>query len=60
MLRKTTFDNSIKYCSKHNNSQSDFKPKPTSLPKKQNKKLSKLILKNHQRLHNKSRTWLLK
>ena len=39
-LRKITIDNSVKCISKVNNSQSDFKPKTSSLPKKQNKKLS--------------------
>ena len=39
-LRKITIDNSLKYISRDNNSISNFKPKTTSLPKKQNEKLS--------------------
>ena len=39
-LRNVTFDNSVNYNSKDKNSQSNFKPKTISLPKKQNNELS--------------------
>ena len=46
-LKKLTIDNSVKYVSNDSNSQSDFKPKTVSLPKKQNKKHSQnKLIKN--------------